>query len=216
MNVKQSFADIETYFHNEFARIHCEHQDTMASIPTPWPSPEVMDLLVEKSSGYFVDASTVIKFVDDKYFRPTERLAAVQNPTPTNSPFEALDQLYIQILSGVPTEFRSRVGDILQCAIMFDFKLKPFQLDQLFDLQPGEVQLVFRGLHSVLEIDSTSGISVHHASFLDFLQDPRRSSIFHVNLENRMNVVRAVLKALSHDNWSENVASLLAQYVGSL
>jgi hypothetical protein len=97
----------------------------MASIPTPWPSPGILERLVEKSSGYFIYASTVIKFVDDKYFRPTERLAAVQNLAPTDSdaPLEALDKLYIQILSAVPTRFHSTLCDILQCAILFHFRL---------------------------------------------------------------------------------------------
>ncbi|KAJ7818365.1 hypothetical protein B0H13DRAFT_1661951, partial [Mycena leptocephala] len=62
VNVEQSFEDIRLYFCDEFARIHREHSATMARIPTPWPSPDVVEMLVEKSSGYFVYASTVIKF----------------------------------------------------------------------------------------------------------------------------------------------------------
>jgi hypothetical protein len=221
INVEQSFDDVRRYFRDEFARIHSDHWDCMGSVPTPWPSPEILDILVHESSGYFVYASTIIKFVDDRYFRPTERLAAVQNPIPilinSDSPFDALDQLYIQILSGVPTQFHSTLCDILQCAIMFDFKLKPIQLDRLLDLRPGDVQLICRGLHSILEMDSTSGISVHHASFVDFLQDPRRSSIFHPNLENRMNVTRAVVKTLSHDiRWLDNIHDPLAWHVTSI
>ncbi|KAJ7922341.1 hypothetical protein B0H13DRAFT_1470488, partial [Mycena leptocephala] len=104
LNVEQSFEDVRKYLRNEFARIHREHRETMGGIPTPWPSPDVLNILVQKSSGYFIYGSTVIKFIDDKYSRPTERLAVVQNLTPSESdaPFEALDQLYIQILSGVP------------------------------------------------------------------------------------------------------------------
>jgi hypothetical protein len=59
VNVEQSFEDIRTYFRDEFARIHREHRDTMGSIPSPWPSyaSDVLDILVENSSGYFVFAS---------------------------------------------------------------------------------------------------------------------------------------------------------------
>jgi hypothetical protein len=46
----------------------------MAAVRTPWPSSEIIQELVEKSSGYFVYASTVIKFIDDKNFRPKDRL----------------------------------------------------------------------------------------------------------------------------------------------
>ncbi|KAJ7193428.1 hypothetical protein GGX14DRAFT_15820, partial [Mycena pura] len=99
-NVQQSFQDVATYFRDEFARIHREHRDTMGNVPTPWPSPDSLESLVCKSSGYFVYASTIIKFVDDQYYRPTERLADVLNLATTDSdaPFAALDELYKQIL----------------------------------------------------------------------------------------------------------------------
>jgi hypothetical protein len=54
-------------------------------------------------------------------------------------------------------------------------------------------------------MEKSSGISMHHASFLDFLKNPQRSSIFHIKLETRMNVAGAVLKALSDDAcWQDN------------
>jgi hypothetical protein len=168
----------------------------VGNVPTPWPSPDVLDSLVSKSSGYFVYTSTIIKFVDDKYFRPTERLAVIQNLAPSDSDmsFEVLDQLYIQILSGVPVQFLSSLCDILHCVISdWNLDLTPLQIDWLLELKPGDTQLIFRGLHSVLEIGSNGHISVYHASFLDFVRDPRRSSNFNISLENRMNVAHAVL-----------------------
>ncbi|KAF7328903.1 putative nwd2 protein [Mycena venus] len=207
MNVRQSFEDIRTYFIDEFARICREHR-TMVDVPTPWPSPEILDYLVEKSSGYFIYASTVIKFIDDKYSHPKERLAVVQYLAPSTSetPFAALDQLYIQILSQVPTRFRSKLRDVLQCTIVSDMKLYRVQLEWFLGLEPGGVELILRGLHSVLKVTPYamfrigSGISVHHASFLDFLQDQQRSTSFYIDSENRKNVALAVLKEFSDDN----------------
>ncbi|KAF9059619.1 hypothetical protein BDP27DRAFT_464637 [Rhodocollybia butyracea] len=100
LNVEQSFSDVRTYFLDEFARIHHEHHQTMAAIPLPWPLPIVLNKLVEKSSGYFIYASTIIKFIDDKNYRPTEQLAIVMKDQ--DSAFDTLDQLYINILSTVP------------------------------------------------------------------------------------------------------------------
>ncbi|KAJ6448164.1 hypothetical protein C8R45DRAFT_948154 [Mycena sanguinolenta] len=76
-NVEQSFADVHKYLRDEFSRIHREHR-TMASVPHPWPSPDLLDDLVEKSSGHFIYAATIIKFIDDKNYRPTQRLKVVQ------------------------------------------------------------------------------------------------------------------------------------------
>jgi hypothetical protein len=240
LNVEQSFVDIRRYLGDEFARIHREHHETMGSVPTPWPSPHILEMLVQKSSGYFIYASTIIKFIDDKFSRPTEKLEAVQNLTPTDSD-APLDQLYLQILSGVPTRFRSKVRDILYCALFFQSpRLTTFlQIERLLELQPGDIRLMLRGLHSVLDMRRStmckarafswhpnerplsppqSGvISVHHASFLDFLQDSQRSSIFHIGLETRTNVACAVLKALSDDNhWLDNPHHPLAWYVDLL
>ncbi|KAJ7810074.1 hypothetical protein B0H14DRAFT_2524431 [Mycena olivaceomarginata] len=101
VNVDQSFEDVRKYLRDEFTRIHTNHRQTMANISSPWPSSSVMDELVEKSSGYFVYASTVIKFVDDKNYRPSDRLDVVTGlaEPDSRSPFAALDQLYSQILS---------------------------------------------------------------------------------------------------------------------
>ncbi|KAJ7681863.1 hypothetical protein DFH06DRAFT_283251 [Mycena polygramma] len=147
-NVEQSFDDIRTYFLDEFSRIHREHRHTMSGIPTPWPSPQIVKVLVEKSSGYFMYASTVIKFVDDKDSRPTERLAAVQNLSSIDSdtPFAHFDQLYIQILSGVPARFRSRLRDIfvvlLELNSCIESELTTAHLDLIFEMQRGDAELI--------------------------------------------------------------------------
>ncbi|KAJ6471481.1 hypothetical protein C8R45DRAFT_875001, partial [Mycena sanguinolenta] len=75
-NVEQSFEDVRTYLRDEFSRLHREHC-TMAKIPLPWPSSAVLDRLVWTSSGHFIYAATIIKFIDDKNYRPIRRLAIV-------------------------------------------------------------------------------------------------------------------------------------------
>ncbi|KAJ7761683.1 hypothetical protein B0H16DRAFT_1414801 [Mycena metata] len=204
VNVQQSFDDVRKYFLDEFERIFREHPQTMREVQTPWPSPEILKDLVEKSSGYFVYASTIIKFVDDPYFRPTERLEIVQNlkPAQYDAPFETLDQLYIQILSGVPPQFHPRLLDILQC-VASSVRLNPLEVDYFLGLQPGDARLILRGLHSVLKVPTDDGwaqdICFHHASFQDFLQAQKRSLSFHLSVENRMNITRAVLTASSDE-----------------
>ncbi|KAF8203519.1 hypothetical protein K438DRAFT_2101104 [Mycena galopus ATCC 62051] len=102
-NIHQSFDDIRIYLDSEFTRIHRDHE-TMVDVVGPWPSQTNFEHLVNKSSGYFIYAATVIKFIDDSDFRPTERLDIVMGiAEPENgSPFSALDQLYVQILEAIP------------------------------------------------------------------------------------------------------------------
>ncbi|KAJ7234995.1 hypothetical protein C8J57DRAFT_1089385 [Mycena rebaudengoi] len=152
-NVDQSFKDVRKYLEDEFARIHQAHHETMACVLSPWPSQAVIEYLVEKSSGYFIYAATVIKFVDDRNFRPTEQLKAIQDTSYSEyseSPFSALDQLYMQILSTVPA--RHRLLPILRAMEFFDFQLYTCGIEQVLELKPGDVQLILQGLHSVLRI----------------------------------------------------------------
>ncbi|KAJ7118207.1 hypothetical protein C8R44DRAFT_673653, partial [Mycena epipterygia] len=104
VNILQSFEDIRKYLCDEFTRIHREHHATMAQVSTPWPAVEDIGHLVRNSSGYFIYASTVIKFIDDKNFRPSDCLDIIMGLAAPDleSPLAALDRLYTQILSDAP------------------------------------------------------------------------------------------------------------------
>ncbi|KAJ6490071.1 hypothetical protein C8R45DRAFT_1139094 [Mycena sanguinolenta] len=153
VNVEQSFEDVRKYLRDEFTRIHREHR-TMASVPHPWPSPDLLDDLVKKSSGYFVYAATIIKFFDDKSHRPTRRLAIIiDGRQESESAFDILDQLYRTILSSAPRQ--AELGLVLCAIINFNFSLD--HLDQLFGLEGGEARLILGGLHSVLFLPERNG-----------------------------------------------------------
>ncbi|KAJ7136415.1 hypothetical protein C8R43DRAFT_955890 [Mycena crocata] len=47
-----------------------------------WPPPDAGERLVKMSSGTFIYATTVIRFIDDEYYHPSERLEAVLNLDP--------------------------------------------------------------------------------------------------------------------------------------
>ena len=217
MNIKQSFEDIRKYLLDEFARIHREHRGTMAMILSPWPTPEVVDNLVENSSGYFIYASTVIKFIDDKNSRPTERLKFITGlkESDSGSPFGTLDQLYIQILS--QAHARPQFLKIL-AVLTANFTLSTDEMEQLLELEPGDVPLALRSLHSVIDLPwwKDSPLLFHHASFRDFLQDPARAGIFYVGgcSMHRTDLSRKMLKAFSykHDNPSLNQRGPISRY----
>ncbi|KAJ6506776.1 hypothetical protein C8R45DRAFT_511193 [Mycena sanguinolenta] len=199
LNIQQSFEDVRQYLVDEFTRIHTEHHETMATVPRPWPPVPVIQKLVNKSSGYFLYASTVIKYIDDEYFRPTERLEIIMGPTvpDSKSPFSALDQLYTQILLHVDHTIRPSLLRILTFYAT-QWSLQACHVEQLLKLQRGDVRLTLRGLHSLFNIDGDN-VTVHHASFLDFLDNPARSGIFHAgSLQQRIDFACDILKAFSY------------------
>ncbi|KAJ7280872.1 hypothetical protein C8J57DRAFT_1564156, partial [Mycena rebaudengoi] len=201
-DVTQSFKDVKKYLCDEFTRIHREHRETMGSVAGPWPSQKVVDELVHKSSGYFIYATTIIKFVDDRNFRPTERLELLEQKSHSESPFGALDQLYTQILSIVPVHWP--LIPILQALDFCNFRLTPTGAEQLLELNPGDVRLALRNLHCLFKVPEIEDdvwhieISVYHASLQEFLNNSTRAGVFYVgDPEHRVDMARRVLKALS-------------------
>ncbi|KAJ7450397.1 hypothetical protein FB451DRAFT_1146327 [Mycena latifolia] len=216
LSIEKSFIDVRNYLLSEFTRIHREHDETRATIPKPWPTWHTLEDLVDKSSGYFIYAATIIKFIDDRDFRPTERLAAVVKnlPTECGTPFHALDELYSQILRDTP--FQSRLLDIL-CVIVHRvmFRLSSVNIEKLLGLDPGDVKLTLRRLQSLLHVPQDDDISLHHKSFRDFLVDPSRSGKFHLGLKQCKDLARSILQALSQSpaNKAPPSSTLVAWYV---
>lgn len=74
----------------EVVKTHCH----ILSFPHDWPGSSVIDLLVSKSSGQFIYASTVVKYINIPDDNPMERLAIVRGlkRCPDNEyPFSELD-----------------------------------------------------------------------------------------------------------------------------
>ncbi|KAJ7894447.1 hypothetical protein B0H14DRAFT_2186475, partial [Mycena olivaceomarginata] len=62
--IKPAHKDVKRYLVGEFARIHQDHRETMATVPSSWPRPHGVAKLVRNSSGYFFTPSTAIRFID--------------------------------------------------------------------------------------------------------------------------------------------------------
>ncbi|KAF7353071.1 NACHT domain-containing protein [Mycena venus] len=97
-----AYADIRMYLWDEFSRIYREFLARGIDLGPNWPAPQAVTHLVKKSSGIFIYAVTVIRFIGDEYTHPAERLAAVLSLDPRST--APLDDLYTEILSVVPPE----------------------------------------------------------------------------------------------------------------
>ncbi|TFK62742.1 hypothetical protein BDN72DRAFT_848362 [Pluteus cervinus] len=93
--------DLRTFLRVSFDRI-CQdrrNDETMSITNGPWPSQEEIEDLVDRASGQFIFAATVVRFVDDENEDPVEMLNLVLEQR--TSSFEAIDLLYIVILGRV-------------------------------------------------------------------------------------------------------------------
>ena len=166
--------DIRTFFRLGFTEIHDspKHRLTMSNVAKPWPSYRVLDKLVNKASGQFIYPATVLKFVDDPNYRPTDRLNIITSmPVISPSalaqkPLEALDQLYSQILSTSSDRQRTldilcaiytmqRSGSILACGEIVYVEFLRIA-EKLLSLQPGDGFQALRKIRSLVHIPERS------------------------------------------------------------
>ena len=177
--------DIKVFLQDGFAKI-CAKNSILSHVEQPWPKEGIIDLLVQRSSGQFIYAATVLKFVDTEFCNPTKQLALVLKPD--SKAFSDLDQLYTQILSVYPSEVN--IVQILGIISISHGELAEV-MEDIFGMEEGELKQVLRGLSSLIK-DKNGGLNTGatsyyviphfaHASFGDYLFDSSRSGPFHVN-----------------------------------
>ncbi|KIL57228.1 hypothetical protein M378DRAFT_171958 [Amanita muscaria Koide BX008] len=165
--------DIEKYLVDEFSRIASEQ-----GLESTWPGPKIIREIVYKSSGHFIYAAVVIKFVGDPYCFAKTQLEIVLNikPPKTMSPFAVLDQLFLEILRRVPDQdFLKRYLAVLTARISVSNDYRDLHQDDavLMHVSEEELHANLRRMRSLLKFKPV--IDVHHKSFIDFLRDSSRS-----------------------------------------
>jgi hypothetical protein len=158
-----------------------------AYLDQSWPSIDVLERLVNKSSGQFIYASTVVKYVSSLRHQPADRLNVVLGIQPPRHaremPFGELDALYMHILSAVEERDSEMVLLILGFHILGDYPLlNPRNLESFFLLNIGDIEMLFGDLSSIITIsDNYPYFHMLHASFGDFLLDAARSKEFYID-----------------------------------
>lgn len=167
--------DIRRYLEYEFARIYAEHKLSLSK----WPPDGVIDRLVSKSSGQFIYAATIVKFIDDIDSDPRTQLDVVLKirPADFSSPFAQLDQLYIQILSQQPDIRLLR--DIFTLVIALRQPSVTFVCRRL-RISQEELERKLRRLRSLVHI-SKAVIDTYHLSLHDFFRDKQRAGKYFIH-----------------------------------
>lgn len=177
--------DIQSFLRLKFDEIKREHPMN-ARIPGSWPSEMDIKRLVQKSSGQFIYASTVIKYVNSPQHHPTERLDNIITGRGRDTRFAELDALYNRIFSLVDDSQTVEVLSILLFSREYWFPrtVNRKLIDGLLDLKGDALHRKLVHLHSILDIpaldDDKTEIRILHASLRDFLQDPTRSGQCHI------------------------------------
>lgn len=198
--IEQSKSDIKKYLHEGFRRIYHKRPEALSLVENPWPSVEVIDSFIQKSSGMFVYASTILKYIDDGDSHPVERLQEILHIPRGSKPFAEIDQLYHHILS---TCSNTQLLIHIFTLRFFSFDLELFgvprtpingkEIECLLGLRRGTIATILRHMHSILRLESSSHITVLHASFRDFLYDKERAGKYFIDSAKGYDIMSQVL-----------------------
>ena len=155
------------------------------NVSDPWPSDNDLVALTKKSSGLFIFASTLARFIESEHHEPNERLQLTVTPSDStvHEGRAGIDPLYTQVLrlafSGakeatVFTNLRRVLGTVV---VAFN-PLSRDQISKILGIDQSFITRTLRHLHSVLLVpnEGSKEIRVFHKSFPDFLQDRDRCS----------------------------------------
>ena len=173
--------DIRLFFRTQLANIPQSRSD--CDFAEDWPSSSDLDILCEKAAGFFIYASTVIKFVTPRNQMPTKQLERITS-VPQSTSHEGksgVDLLYAQVLEqivdgvgGDDEELHSQFKTVVGTVVLV---LDPLSLRALSDLlRVSGISTTLRSLHSLLLVPTSKDVPIRtfHKSFPDFLTDPGR------------------------------------------
>ena len=186
-------ADIERYYQHHFQEIVSNPEYAEVVFPSPWPSERDLEILVEWTSGQFIYAATVIKFLKLKAEHPVIQLGMIlertrnHKPKSYPSPYQKLDALYDVILIA---NSKHEETILILAAIIVRKTPTPAVIELVLGLPQGQVALTLRGMHSVLNIPGRSKeILLFHNSFREYLLDLNRSGSFHIDETNQRHAI---------------------------
>ncbi|KAF5324219.1 hypothetical protein D9619_011198 [Psilocybe cf. subviscida] len=192
--------------------------------PAGWPSDTDVNFIVKKSSGQFIYAATVMRFILDSSASPMVSLERVQGAVQlaTKLPFPHLDAIYSYVLSQVDDQ--DALKDILHAQILIQkcrAALPQLQLPTSATL-PSLIELlelynrkyskamVLSCLADLTPISqyksNVDELLFHHASFPDYLLDKSRSMNYFVDItafsfKIQPIVWELIATELPHESW---------------
>ena len=192
VNLTSVNKDIQLYLTERLTKIAKQRSDL--DLPNPWPHENEIGALTKKSSGLFIFASTMVRFIESGHHEPNQRLQLLLSEA--NSTMHegrtGIDFLYSQILQYAfsdvhePEEFAD-IRHILGAIVLAFNPLSRRELSMILGTPMSLISIILRHLHSVILVpsDETKEIRVFHKSFPDFLQDDKRctNTKLHINSE---------------------------------
>ncbi|KAJ3547900.1 hypothetical protein NMY22_g1472 [Coprinellus aureogranulatus] len=161
-------ADIELYVSQTLKKVpelKDEYRDS-------WPPSEV-EKIVEQSDCLFIVAATIVRDICSETGNPVERLKARGRVPKLSGIYDLYGGIMERAIAGLEPPEKQ---DLRACLSLLVVALRPLSLGEyavLLGRPVSTIQATFKMLHSVVQLPTSRGndmpISIHHASFVDFL-----------------------------------------------
>jgi len=184
--------DIRIFLEHSFEDIKNNHPYN-SYLPKLWPTPPVVESLVQRSSGQFIYPATVVRYVRSIRHQPRHRLDVTMNLRPPQGdlPFAQLDAIYCLILSTARD-----IKQVLYALSVYSHGLVQnssyFNISQFMSLDDeSDLDILFCDIQALVSVEIVEGhdgeeiktLKVLHASLNDYLMDPTRSQEFFIDIQ---------------------------------
>lgn len=198
--------DVERYLRSEFERIRGKYPLAIPGM-SHWPRESDISILMRVSSGLFLYASAILRFIDDPLAGdPVSQLELIisiidKAESPTSGPWNPLTTIhsfYTRILELIPPASYAVTKRILGFLLLehgyghWQPRTTSFwALCNLLGIKQNVAYGALHRLHSILYIPdhkeaASSSMMIFHTSFSDYLTDPQASGEFYVNEEETL------------------------------
>ena len=147
--------DIRLYLQEKLTVVAKRRSDF--DLPNPWPCDEDLTVLTRKSSGLFIFASTLARFIESEHHEPNERLQLIVIP-PDSTIHEGragIDPLYVQVLDHTFSDVKEvavflNLRRVIGAVVLAFNPLSRTQVADILDIKKPLITTTLRHLHSVL------------------------------------------------------------------
>jgi len=155
------------------------------SISGQWPSDRDITTILRKTSGLFIIAAVIVRFIDYPYATPQKRLKLIVD-LPNSTTYEGksgIDVVYHQILSASfkdvdddDPDFFDQLHLVVGSIVLALKPLSRASLADILGMTPEIIWNILTHLHSVLIVPESGSepIRILHKSFADFITDKER------------------------------------------
>ncbi|KIM73999.1 hypothetical protein PILCRDRAFT_39996, partial [Piloderma croceum F 1598] len=155
------------------------------SISGQWPSDRDIAVILKKTSGLFIIASVILRFIDSSVASPQKLLKLIVDP-PESTIYEGrsgINVVYHQILSAIfehandnDAVFFDQLHLVVGSIVLALEPLPRASLAEILEMTPQDIWTILTHLHSVLIVPESESepIRILHKSFADFITDKER------------------------------------------